>query len=135
MSQITAIRTALRTALKPVGDKLAGDGFLARTPAAGLEIVTGPQEQGKTFKSALGPLRMVIRVYVGDPNDTVVQEALDVLLDPDEDGSVVATLFADEHLGDVIKSLQVVGSSGWRTWQAKDSPPVMGAEITVEVTT
>jgi hypothetical protein len=114
---------------------MADEGFLARREDAGLEIVTGPQEPGKTFRSALGPLRMVIRVYVGDPKDTAVQEALDVLLDPDEDGSVVAILFADEDLGDVIKSLQVVGSSGWRTWQAKDSPPVMGAEITVEVTT
>jgi hypothetical protein len=119
MSKLIAIRRALVAALP---DDLKA------------EVITGPQEPSKTFGGKLGSARMIVRVYVGAPDDPAAQDRLDVLLDPEEDGSISAALFADPNLGDVVKALQIVGVSGWRTWQAKDSPPVLGAELTLEAT-
>lgn len=120
MSRITEIRSALLAALKlPKG--------------ATAEVLTGPQEAAKTFGGALGPARMLIRVYVGSPSDQDAQETLDALLDPAEDCSISDLLYTDPTLGGLIKGLQILGSSGWRIYETKDGP-VLGAELTVAIT-
>lgn len=98
-------------------------------------MVTGPFEGPAAFKGGRQKFRMIVRAYVGDPADEVRQAALDVLLDETEDGSIRAGLAADGPHDELIQSFQIVGNTGWRTWQLKDSPPVLGAEWTVEVTT
>lgn len=115
MSQITAIRAALLAALP--------DGLTA-------EVATGPQEAAQSFGGGLGPPRMLVRVYVGAPGDEDAQKRLDLLLDPDEDGSIADALYGDQTLGGCVQGLQIVSASGWRVYETKDGP-VLGAEWTV----
>ena len=128
MSRLTAIRRALLGAVAPaVG---------AAWPGAKAEVITGPAEGPAAFQGGRQKTRMVIRVYVGPVDDKLAQAALDVLLDPDEDGSIRAALAADGPHDELIKSFQILSTSGWRTWRlSNDSPPLLGAEFQVEVVT
>lgn len=115
MSQLTEIRHALRSALP---ENLR------------VEVATGPQDRcPKTFQGGKRAVQMIVRVLVGEPTEEN-KELLDCLLDDKDEQSVVGALIAAKPY-----PLRVLGASGWRTWQpSKDSPPVLGAEWTVEVT-
>ena len=117
MSRLTAIREALRAALP---NDLAA------------EVVTGDQKQPQTFKGQLTPPLMLVRVYIGDSSDPEAQKQLDHLLDPDEDDSVADYLYrGDQTLGGLVKGIQIVSASGWRTYPTKDGQ-VLGAEWAVQ---
>ena len=123
MAKLTRIREALVAALPDDLDA---------------EALTGPQEAAPTFGGGLGPARMVLRVYVGAPDDAAAQKLLDQLLDPEENGSVPTFLYgtkdepADQTLGGLVKGLQIVGSSGWRIYRAGDGSARLGAEWTIQ---
>lgn len=117
MSKLTRIREALVAALP---DDLEA------------EALTGPQEAAPTFRSGLGPARMLLRVYVGDPGDEAAQKRLDQLLDPEEGGSIPELLYgSDQTLGGLVRGLQITGASGWRMYQRPDGTVRLGAEWTI----
>ena len=117
MSNLTAIREALAAALP---DKLTA------------EVITGDQKAPQTFRGKLSPPLMLVRVYVGDPGDSDAQKRLDHLLDASQDDSVADYLYrGDQTLGGLVKGIQIVGASGWRTYPTKDGQ-VLGAEWTVQ---
>jgi hypothetical protein len=118
MSRTTDVRSALLAALP---DDLNA------------EVATGPSEAAKTFGGALGPARMLLRVYVGPPGEEAAQRKLDDLLDPAEDGSISDLLYTDSTLGGLIKNLQILSTSGWRIYETKDGP-VLGAEFSIAIT-
>lgn len=114
MSRLTEIRQALRSALPEDLE---------------VQVLTGPQDRNpKTFQGGARAVQMIVRVLVGPPTEEN-QERLDCLLDEDDEQSIVGALIAAEPV-----PLKVLGSSGWRTVQTnRDSPPLLGAEWTVEV--
>lgn len=119
MPKLTEIRHALTKALP---DDVKG------------EVIVGPTKGPRTFGRGEEAQLMIIRIYVGSPTDAVAQERLDQLLEHEDPQSLCEALHSDEDLGDVVESLTITGTSGWRTFQAKDSPPLLGAEWTLEVT-
>lgn len=119
MSRLTEIREALRDLLPE-----ASDDFSA-------EVLTGTQKAPEVFKGRLAAPEMIVRVYVGAPDDEEAQKRLDHLLDPDEDGSISDLLYRGQKLGGLVKGLLIVGVSGWRIYQTKDGQ-VLGAEWSVQ---
>jgi hypothetical protein len=117
MSNFTAIREALLAALP---DDLTA------------EVITGDQKAPQTFGGKLSPPLMLVRAYVGNPSDPEAQKRLDHLLDASQDDSVADYLYrGDQTLGELVKGIQIVSATGWRTYPTKDGQ-VLGAEWTVQ---
>lgn len=117
MSRLTAIREALRAALPEDSEQ-----FMA-------EVLTGKQDFAG---NRLGPVQMLVRVYVGSPADPEAQNRLDHLLDQDEDDSFGDFIYrGDQTLGGLVRGLLITSASGWRTYPTKDGQ-LLGAEWTVQ---
>jgi len=104
-----------------------------------IEVVSGPSEGPRAFGRGVAAVQMLVRVYTGRPGSERAQERLDELLSNGEEGSVWNYLLDLPKDKALITSLQVVGNSGWRTWQIRDPEtgeaiPQLGAEWRVEVT-
>jgi len=74
--------------------------------------------------------RLIVGVTVGPPSPEA-EELLDILLEPDGEHSVRATLEANVSLGGVVAEVYVIGHSGYRIYPSPDGP-VLGAEFKLD---
>jgi hypothetical protein len=131
MADLQGIRQGLASNLSAITGLQVSPYVLPSPTPPSVEIVPSDIEYDQTFGRGTDLYRFTVRVFVGTPDSRVAQVRLDTFLAPSGSESFKAALESDRTLGGSVSTLRVINASGYRMYG--DSPPVLGAEWTVEI--
>ncbi len=128
---IADIRAGIAANLATVTDTQIVRYQLANPSTPSIAVFPAQTEYNQAMSRGLDKYTFTVQAIVSVAVDENGQQQLDDFLEPSGSTSIRAAVESDRTLGGAVQNLQVTRVSGYTLFG--DSPPVLGAEWTVEV--
>lgn len=135
MGKLADLRQGLVNSLAPLPNIQKSAYVLSSSTPPTIEIEPGQIKYDLAMQRGWDEWTFTVRVFVAFSADIAAQKRLDTYIDPTGNGSVKTLIETDRTLGGVCDHVLVTGCSGYRVYERSkgQSPPVLGAEWTVQV--